>query len=70
MSKGTAIVVMVEHQNPPDRGRMAHALNLASELKAADHPFRFIFAGKSVEWLPQIHEPQPRVLEGSDVITF
>lgn len=57
MSNGTAIVVMVEHENPPDRGRMAHALNLASELKAAERPFRLIFAGKSVDWLPQLLNP-------------
>jgi len=49
-----AIVTLMEHQNPPDRGRMAHALNLASEAKEAGAEFRLIFCGKSVEWLPQL----------------
>lgn len=53
MSK-VAIITFVEHQNPVDRGRMAHVLNLASELKAAGTEFELVFAGKSVEWLPQL----------------
>jgi hypothetical protein len=54
MSDKVAIITFVEHQNPVDRGRMAHVLNLASELKAAGTEFELVFAGKSVEWLPQL----------------
>jgi len=50
----TAIVTFTEHQTPENRGRMAHVLNLASELKEAGDEFVLVFAGKSVEWLPQL----------------
>ena len=49
----TVILVMTEHQTAENRGRMAHALNMASALKEAGVEFRMVFAGKSVEWLPQ-----------------
>ena len=49
-----AVVVFVEHSQPADRGRMAHALHLARDLKRAGVDLRFIFAGKSVEWLPEL----------------
>lgn len=57
MSEPVAIVVFVEHQQPADRGRMAHVLNLAAELQAAGTEFELVFAGKSVEWLPQWTNP-------------
>jgi len=56
MSK-VAIITFTEHQNPVDRGRMAHVLNLASELKEAGTEFELVFAGKSVEWLAELLAP-------------
>lgn len=58
MSNRVALITFVEHQNPVDRGRMAHVLNLASELKADGTEFELVFAGKSVEWLPQLLGPR------------
>ncbi len=54
MSQPVAIITFMEHSAPTDRGRMSHALNLASELQAAGREFKLIFAGKSVEWLPEL----------------
>ncbi|MCO4772268.1 MAG: hypothetical protein KDA24_19700 [Deltaproteobacteria bacterium] len=53
----TAILILTEHQTPENRGRMAHALNLAGDAKRAGLDLRVIFAGKSVEWLPQFLDP-------------
>lgn len=54
MTDRVALITFVEHQHPVDRGRMAHVLNLASELEADGVEFELVFAGKSVEWLPQL----------------
>ncbi|MFT7521168.1 MAG: hypothetical protein ACI9MC_003319 [Kiritimatiellia bacterium] len=57
MPEKIAVVVFVEHAQPADRGRMAHALHLAQDLKHAGADFKLIFAGKAVEWLPELtHE--------------
>lgn len=53
----TVILILTEHQTPENRGRMAHALALASQLEEAGHPYKVVFAGKSVEWLPQLLNP-------------
>ena len=53
----TAVLTFTEHQNPVDRGHMAHVLHLGAELKRAGQDFVVIFAGKSVEWLPQLTNP-------------
>ncbi len=57
MSDKVAVVVYMQHESPVDRGRMAHALHLAKEIKAAGKELAFIFAGKSVDWLPQLCNP-------------
>jgi hypothetical protein len=54
----TVILVLSEHQSPADRGRMAHALTLASQLKEAGVEHRLVFAGKGVDWLPQFLNPE------------
>ena len=53
----TVVLCLTEHQTPENRGRMAHALNLASQLHDAGVEYRVVFAGKSVEWLPQLLNP-------------
>jgi hypothetical protein len=54
MSRRVAIVTFTEHQTPENRGRMAHVLNLAHELVDKGAEVKLVFAGKSVEWLPQL----------------
>ncbi|MBX2799771.1 MAG: hypothetical protein KTR31_18985 [Myxococcales bacterium] len=58
MSTKTAVVVTMEHAQPSDRGKMAHALNLARELEEKGQQVRLIFCGKSVEWLPELTNPE------------
>lgn len=55
--KKVAIVTHMEHESPADRGRMAHALHLARDLKAGGTQIKLIFAGKSVDWLAQLTDP-------------
>lgn len=57
MAEKIAVVLFMEHQRPADRGRMAHALHLARDLKRAGVDLKVVFAGKSVEWLPQLTNP-------------
>jgi hypothetical protein len=57
MSEKIAVVVFVPHSDPSDRGRMSHALHLARDLKRGGADFKFIFAGQSVEWLPELTSP-------------
>jgi len=55
--KKVAIVTHMEHASPVDRGRMAHALHLARDLKEGGAQIKLIFAGKSVDWLAQLTNP-------------
>ena len=57
MSQKVAVVVTMQHEVPEDRGKMAHALNLARELEEKGQTVELVFCGKSVEWLPQLTNP-------------
>lgn len=57
MSHRVAVVVTMQHEVPEDRGKMAHALNLARELEERGQTVDLVFCGKSVEWLPQLTNP-------------
>ncbi|MCO4746262.1 MAG: DsrE family protein [Proteobacteria bacterium] len=56
--KKVAIVTHMEHASPADRGRMAHALHLARDLKDGGAEVKLVFGGKSVDWLAQLTNPE------------
>jgi|GEM_PF-1047950 len=56
--KKVAIMTHHPHETPEDRGRMAHALHMTRDVVEAGADAQLIFCGRSVEWLPQLTNPE------------
>jgi hypothetical protein len=54
MSK-IAIIVLADSETPEGRGRMAHAMTTAKELRDSDNEVRLLFEGIGVTWLKAFH---------------